>query len=207
MRFDEQGGMLTFGEFPQLQTERLILRRMTLDDLGFYFRHFSDPDIARLTAFEPPRDLKAAEEELRMFCIDNFQQGTGIRWGIEGKGEHKLIGTCGYHQWAKGDFRARIGYDLGAPYRRQGLMTEALRAMIRYGFEAMRLNRIEVLTSPQNIASIRLLRKLGFTREGVLREYTHFRGSFEDDSCLALLRSEWSRQEAPPAKPLNNAAR
>lgn len=179
------------GVFPRLVTPRLLLREMTLDDAEFYLHHFSDPTVVELTAFEAPRNLVAAREELVEYCIRLFPEGKGIRWGIELRDRPGLIGTCGYHAWSQENFRARIGYDLASDQRRKGLMTEALEGMISCGFERLGLHRIEALTDPRNAASIALLRRLGFLEEGVLRENTHFRGRFIDDVCFALLRPEW----------------
>jgi len=190
--FDEGGRVVAFGEFPRLETERLVLRRMTLDDAEFYLRHFSAPDIVELTAFEAPKDLEAARTELRAYCIENFDRNTGIRWGISRKPDPALIGTCGFHQWVReGGHRARIGFDLVAAHRRKGIMTEALTAMLAYGFEGMRLHRAEALVDPGNIGSIRTLEGLGFRREGVLREDAIFRGRFTDDAVYSLLEQEW----------------
>ena len=201
MTLDESGRMVAFGEFPRLETERLVLRRMTLDDAEFYLRHFSDPDIVELSAFEAPRDIEAARAELLAYCIENFERSTGIRWGISRKPDPALIGTCGFHQWVKeGGYRARIGYDLAAAHRRKGIMTEALAAMLAYGFGTMRLHRIEALVDPRNIGSVRTLEKLGFHLDGVLREDSCFRGRFIDDAVYSLLEQEW-RARRPAAGP------
>lgn len=179
--------------FPTLQTERLVLREITLDDAEFWVRNFSDPEVVELTAWEPPRDLDAAKDEITQYCIRPFREATGIRWGIALRGGPDLIGTLGYHQWVReGAHRARMGYDLLREHRRRGIMTEAMRAVLAYGFTAMGLHRVEVLTDPVNTASIRLAERLGFHRDGTLRENTYFRGRFIDDVVFSLLRQEWS---------------
>jgi ribosomal-protein-alanine N-acetyltransferase len=192
MKHDEEGNVVGFETFPQLETERLVLRRMSLDDADFYFKHFSDPDIVELTAFDGPKDFEAATKELQEYCLDNFVNDTGIRWGIARKGNPDLIGTCGFYKWVKHVRRAEIGYDLAATFRRQGIMTEALTAMINYLFGPLQLNRLEAFTDPRNDGSNRLLQNLGFKREGVLREYTYFHGRFLDDYLYALRKSDWS---------------
>ena len=192
MKTDEAGRMVEFGEFPELGTKRLVLRRMTLADAEFYLRHFSDPDIAELTAFDAPENIDKARQELLEFCIKPFEENKGIRWGIVLKGETELAGTIGYHQWVKaGGYHARVGYDLSAAHRRRGIMTDALMAVLRYGFETMRLNKVEACTDPRNVASIRLLMRLGFHQDGVLRENTHYHGRFIDEVVFSLLASEW----------------
>ncbi len=178
--------------FPVLQTERLVLREITVDDAEFWMRNFSDPEVVELTAWEPPRDLEAAKEEIVRFCARPFQEATGVRWGIAFRGSSDLIGTLGYHQWVReGAHRARMGYDLLREHRRKRIMTEAMRAALMYGFTTMDLHRIEVLIDPANTASIRLVEGLGFRRDGTLRENTYFRGRFIDDVVFSLLRQEW----------------
>ncbi len=180
------------GPFPVLETERLVLREITLDDAAFWLRNFSDPDVVELTAFEPPANLDAAKEEILLYAIRLFEQGNGFRWGITVRPSRELVGTLGYHMWVReGGNRARVGYELLRDYRRRGIMTEALRAVLAYGFGTMGLNRVEALVDPKNTASIGLVEKLGFHREGILRENTHFRDRFVDDAVYALLAREW----------------
>lgn len=179
--------------FPVLDTKRLLLREITLDDAEFWMRNFSDPDVVELTAYEPPRDLEAAKSEILQFCIRPFRESTGIRWGIALRGNPDLMGTLGYHQWVReGAHRARMGYDLLREHRRKGIMTEAVRAALGYGFTTMGLHRVEALTDPANAASLRLVERLGFHRDGTLRENTFFRGRFIDDVVFSLLRQEWA---------------
>jgi ribosomal-protein-alanine N-acetyltransferase len=199
--------MVEFGEFPELETRRLVLRRMTLADAEFYLRHFSDPDIVELTAFDAPENIGKARQELLEFCIKPFEENKGIRWGIVLKGETELAGTIGHHQWVKaGGYHARVGYDLVAAHRRRVIMTEALRAVLRYGFETMRLNKVEACTDPRNVASIRLLERLGFRQDGVLRENTCYHGRFIDEVVFSLLASEWRNVAHVAAEPVEPAS-
>jgi ribosomal-protein-alanine N-acetyltransferase len=190
MRRDESGRVAGFGDFPLLQTRRLNLRRMTTEDAAFYLELFSDPDVVELTSQEAPRGIEGATKELLEYCVQLFEENKGIRWGIERKG---LIGTIGYHHWVKEAFRASVGYDLVASSRRQGFMTEALSEVLRFGFMEMRLNKVEAHVNLRNKASIRLLHKLGFRQEGVLRDETFFHGRFVDKICFGLLVREWEK--------------
>ncbi len=178
--------------FPVLETDRLVLREITVDDAAFWLRNFSDPDVVELTSFEPPADLEAAKAELVRYAVRPFEAGTGIRWGVALRPSHELVGTLGYHAWVReGGNRARAGYDLLREHRGRGIMTEAMRAILAYGFGTMALNRVEVLIDPKNAPSIRLVERLGFRREGIFRENTYFRGRFIDDAVYALLANEW----------------
>lgn len=180
-------------EFPQLETSRLTLREMTLDDVEFYFHHFNNEKIVEGSIFPGPKSLETAKKELELYCVNPFKENRGIRWGIIRREHDELIGTCGYYDWNKTAHRAEIGYDLEPAYWGQGIMTEALQAALQYGFERMRLNRIQVLIDSKNTRSVKLVDKLGFKREGVLRQYSHFNGQFRDEICFSLLKEEWTR--------------
>jgi len=182
-----------YSEFPQLETDRLILREMKLDDVGFYFRHFNNDKIVEGSCHPGPESLEAAKGELERYCIKPFKENRGVRWGIVRKGIEELIGTCGYYDWNKKARRAEIGYDLDPAYWRQGIMIEALRAMLGYGFKKMELNRIQAIIDSKNTRSIRLVQRLGFKKEGVLRQNSYFNGQFRDDAIFSLMKKEWTR--------------
>lgn len=93
--------------FPQLETDTLILREMTLDDVEFYFRHFNNYKIVEGSCHVGPESLEAAKEELERYCIKPFIENKGVRWGIVRKGSKELIGTCGYYDWNKTAHRAK----------------------------------------------------------------------------------------------------
>jgi len=116
-------------------------------------------------------------------------QGPRVIW----RGSSKLIGSCGFYKWVKEEARsAEIGYDLNPAYWGKGIMAESLETMIRFGFERMSLNRIRVLIPSHNDPSMRLVQRLGFKKEGVLRDRAYFQGRYVDDVCFSLLRREWS---------------
>jgi len=184
-----------FKRFPRLETDRLILREVTIKDAEWYLEHFSRKEIVHGQGFPPPTGMKAAREELQLYFVDLFKSRNGFRWGIEKKGEESLIGSCGYYKWLKPDgHQAEIGYDLDRPYWGQGIMTEALTTIIDFGFGKMKLNRIELLVLPGNERSIGLAKKLGFKKEGVLREH----GFDEkmrpvDEVIFSMLRKDWTK--------------
>lgn len=182
-----------FGAFPQLKTDRLILREMTLDDVEFYFRHFNNEKIVEGSCFPGPGSLEAARAELERYCITPFKENRGIRWGLVRKGCDELIGTCGYYDWNKTARRAEIGYDLAPSYWGHGIMAEALRAVLKYGFEKMELNRIQAIIDSKNVRSMKLVNRLGFKKEGVLRQRSYFNGQFRDDVIFSLLKKEWMK--------------
>lgn len=179
-------------KFPQLETDRLILREMTLNDIEFYFYHFNNEKIIEGSCFPGPKNLEAARKELELYCINPFRENRGVRWGIARRGRKGLIGTCGFYDWNKTARRAEIGYDLDPEYWGQGIMTEALQAVLRYGFEEMGLNRIQAIIDSENVQSMKLVHRLGFKKEGVLRQRSYFGSRFRDDVCFSLLKQEWT---------------
>ena len=180
-------------EFPQLETDRLFLREMTIDDLKFYFRHFNNDKIVEGSCFPGPKSIEAARKELELYCIKPFKENRGIRWGIVRKAEGELIGTCGFYAWNKTAYRAEIGYDLNPAHWGQGIMTEALHAVLDYSFGKMGMNRTQAIIDSKNIRSIKVVRRLGFKKEGVLRENSYFNGQFRDEVCFSLLKNEWTK--------------
>ncbi len=177
--------------FPILRTKRLVLREVTAKDAPWYFKHFNTWEIVDGQEWPGPEDLKAARRELKLFFTDNFRNGTGIRWGITLKGSDELIGSAGFYKWDKKTSQVETGYDLDPKYTGQGMMTEAMSAMIQYAFGVMKVNRIEALVSPRNKGSLGLVRRLGFRKEGTLREHDFYKGRFVDDFLFALLKSDW----------------
>ncbi|WP_151737387.1 GNAT family N-acetyltransferase ['Paenibacillus yunnanensis' Narsing Rao et al. 2020] len=146
--------------YPELDTERLVLRPLTLADGEEVFRHFADADVVRFMDIEPCGSLDDALEIIQFHLDDS-----GCRWGLFDKAAGRLAGTCGYHCWSQEPVaKAEIGYDLSAAYWGQGLMKEALAAVIGFGFERMGLGMIEATVEPENARSLRVLEGLGFQR-------------------------------------------
>ena len=183
---------MTFSEFPDLETERLQLRRMTLDDAASLFDILANSDVTRDMGIEPFVNVGQAEGLIR-FMNDLFEQNIAFRCGIFRKDNNALMGTCGYNGWETNrGSRGEIAYDLGKAYWRRGYATEAVEALIKFGFETMRIYRIEAFTNLDATPSIRLLRKLGFQEDGILRGYANFHGEFWDQRCFSLIRKDRS---------------
>ncbi|MBI9045932.1 MAG: GNAT family N-acetyltransferase [Anaerolineaceae bacterium] len=176
--------------FTNLQTERLILRQLTMEDIDFVFQHFHDHSVNQYLMDEPPVADVAQAQEIIEFYLEP-EGKTHNRWGIVRKTDNLLIGTCGYHKWSQAYCRAEIGYDLSPAFWGQGYMSEALRAVIHNGFERMGLNRIDALVYIKNDPSLQLLKKLGFKQEGLLRDYFCLDGVFYDHYLFSLLQREW----------------
>jgi ribosomal-protein-alanine N-acetyltransferase len=166
--------LFVFDKFPILETERLILREITADDVEGIIAMYGDTETM----------------EIIEWCAQIFRDKSGLRWGITLKGNDNLIGTCGYHYWLPQHRRAEIGYDLARQYWRQGIMTEAARVMLQFGFERMNLYRIEADVTVGNDASAALLEKLNFKREGLWRHRVFARQQFWDLRQFGLLKDD-----------------
>jgi ribosomal-protein-alanine N-acetyltransferase len=149
-------------------------------------------DVGAWLEIDPILSIQQAEERVRG-RMGLFRDKMGVRWAITLRADpRRLVGSCGYFSVRRGTATVETGYELHPDYWRQGLMTEALQAMIQYSFSDQALlpvHRIEALVAPGNIASIRLLEKLGFAREGLRREFGFWGGRYQDVYLYALLDS------------------
>lgn len=180
-----------FEEFPTLETARLTLRELTLDDSEGVWQIRGDPEVTRLNIGAPYQSIAQANTLIQDIRL-GYQIRQEIRWGITLKPDTTVVGLIGFNYWDRVNHRGSLGYDLARAYWRKGIMFEALTAVIAFGFNQMRLNRIEADTSAVNSASAELLRKLGFQQEGTQREQYYEDGLYHDLWLFALLRREWA---------------
>ncbi|WP_219836796.1 GNAT family N-acetyltransferase [Paenibacillus sp. R14(2021)] len=176
--------------FPTLETERLVLRQLRGEDAEDLFHYFAMDEVTRYYDVDSFTEQKQAEE-----LINNWQQrfdrSLGYRWGITHKTEDRVIGTCGFHNWTKEHMKSEIGYELSPSVWNRGIMTEVLKAVIQFGFEELRLNRIEACIDPANSRSRKLLLRSGFLEEGLLREYFFEKNQFMDAAIFSLLKKDY----------------
>lgn len=182
-----------FQAFPHLETERLVLRRLHLSDAKSLFAILADEEVTKFYDDEAFTEISQAREQLESWA-GGFDARRCVRWGITLREDANVIGTCGYYGFHGWHARASIGYELARSYWRQGIMTEALDAIIGFGFREVGLNRIQAVLMPENEGSNKLLEKLGFQREGVLRGYENWgEKGYVDVLMFSLLRHEYER--------------
>jgi [ribosomal protein S5]-alanine N-acetyltransferase len=180
-----------FQNFPQLETERLILRRMQTSDAEALFRILSDEEVTRHYDDAAFTQLSQASEQIEAW-ESGYAHRRCIRWGITLKEEYVVIGSCGFYGIHPWHLRGSIGYELARPFWRKGIMAEAITALLNLGFGELGLNRIDAVVIPENVASIRLLEKLGFCNEGLLHGYENWDSKgFVDLYMLAISRKAW----------------
>ena len=181
-----------FAHFPQLEAGDLCLRALRPEDTDCLYTIFSDKLVTEHYDLDTLTDPSQARDLIERFN-HRFDNRIGMRWAIvRTQSPEVVIGTCGYNIWIQPSARAVLGYDLGRRYWRRGIMSMALQATLRFGFQQMALNRIEALAFTENTASRRLLEKLGFSCDGVLREYELVSGRFVDMAMYSLLRREFT---------------
>jgi ribosomal-protein-alanine N-acetyltransferase len=144
--------------FPRLETERLVLRNLRSDDVPALFQNYSDQEITQYFFERPFSRLEQAQDIVRAFIQEN-EQGQGLTWAVTHKGDDTLIGTCGYQ--VESARCAEVGFDLAKTHWGQGLMSEAVRAVIRYGFEHVGFDEIKAHTYAKNVRAVRLLERVG----------------------------------------------
>jgi len=179
-----------FDSFPELNTNRLFLREISQEDAEAIFDYFSMDIVTEYYDLETFDEIIEAKQLIKAFR-HRYLENKAIRWGIVLKGENRLIGTCGFHSIEFEHDKLEIGYELHPTYWKRGIMTEAITAIIKIGFESMNANRIEAFYDPDNVASEQLLKKVGFQKEGVLRERFFEKGQYVDATVASYLRRDY----------------
>lgn len=178
---------------PMLETERLILRPFREEDKDFVLEHFSKYEINEYSSF---KDLETMEEAIELYerLFSPSANPDAFRLVMVLKETGAPIGTLGFHRYSKQDNRAELGYDMMKAYWGRGLMIEAVREIIRYGFMEMDLNRIEADANAKNVRSTKLMLNIGFKREGTLRQKFFYKGGFHDAEIFSILKEDWKRK-------------
>lgn len=180
-----------FDVVPDLCTQRLRLRRIVAGDLPAWAEIWNSPDVMRYLI-----DFETMPDDSEVWSIIEwagriFRQKTGIRWAVTLKPSDRMIGSCGFHLYDPRNRNLEIGYELRHDFWRQGIMSEAVDALLQFCFERLAAHRVEANVAVGNEASAALLRVLGFTREGVWRERVYRRGAFHSLWQFSLLAPEY----------------
>jgi ribosomal-protein-alanine N-acetyltransferase len=176
-------------KLPSLETPRLRLRKLKMEDAPDVFIYASDSQVTRHLRFAEHHSLADSRAYLERLLLrpDN---SADLAWGIEAKETRRIIGGCRLNCELE-NCRAELGYVLARKWWGQGLATEAVRAVLHFAFTQIRLNRIEARCFPEHTASIRVLEKCGFRFEAVLRQCEMIKGEFADLKVYSLLRDEF----------------
>ncbi|MEZ5016786.1 MAG: GNAT family protein [Flavipsychrobacter sp.] len=172
-----------------LTTPRMVLEEITPESLAYIMANNTDEEIKNIMGYDDA-GLALAKERLEKGMT--YYHITFKYWLLKDKTNNNTIGTCGFYRVYPDHDRAEIGYVMtGISYREQGLMKEAAQRILKYGFEEMKMHRIEAFASPTNTPSIKILEGLGMSYEGLMKEHFLKNGLYEDSACYAILKSEY----------------
>jgi RimJ/RimL family protein N-acetyltransferase len=181
---------------PTLTTARLRLRPFTSADADALFALHSSVDVLRYWD-SPPWSERARAERFIEACGRMAQDGSGARLAMDRVSDKAFIGWCALVRWNPDYRSASMGYCLDDAAWGQGYATEAGRAVLQWAFDTLDLNRVQAETDTRNAASARVLEKLGFVREGTLREDCVVNGEVSDSWVYGLIRREWRPSSEP----------
>lgn len=177
---------------PDLMTPRLRLRKLNMRDAQDIYRYSRDPEVARHVLWEAHRSIGDSRAYLR-YMLRRYRSHEPASWGIELIETGRIIGTIGFMWVQEDNAAAEVGYSLARDCWGRGFMTEALRAVIQYGFDHMSLNRIEAQHETTNPASGAVMRKCHMQHEGTLRSRLYNKGRYVDVELYAILKRDFNR--------------
>lgn len=179
---------LVFDQFPILNLAKINLRQIVKADAQDYYNFITHEGVTKyLSDQDIPKDLAGAEEEVA-YWSGLFPQRRSIYWAVVTKDTDKLIGTCGFNNWSRVNARAEISYDISHDYWNQGIATEAVTAISNFALDVMLVNRVQATVVFDNVASMRVLEKSGYVREGKLANYYVLRGKVMDGFMYSKVR-------------------
>ena len=174
---------------PRLETKRLVLRKLEIADADDIFEYARDPEVTRFMTFETHKTIDDAKGFID-FVLDRYNRNEAGEWGIELKKSVKLIGTIGIANFDQKNSCITIGYILAKQYWGKGIVTEAVKRIIRFAFEDMKINRVEAYHFIGNDASGRVMQKAGMQYEGILRQKLFAGGEYRDVKQYAVLKDD-----------------
>ena len=179
-----------FSNLPELHTPRLTLRRMRVGDSFDMFEYACREDVTEYLLWKPHPDESYTREYLQ-FVATHYEIGDFFDWAIVWNEQDKMIGTCGFTKFDYNHNVGEIGYVINPLYRGMEIADEAVMAVMRFGFEVLKLNRIEAKFMAENTASRRVMEKTGMTFEGFLRKAMKIKGEYETIGICSILRDEF----------------
>lgn len=180
-----------FTHFPTLETERLILRKITQKDAEDIHAYASNEEVTTYVTWENHKTLDDTRAFIN-YALMQYENKQVAPWGIEYKENGKLIGTIDFVSWQVEDHVAEIGYVLAPEYWGKGIMTEAANEVIAFGFNKMDVVRIQAKCFVENHGSARVMEKIGMSLEGIMRKGMFIKGKHQDLSIYSILQEEFS---------------
>lgn len=186
-----------FSNIPTLSTERIIMRKITIDDVDDMYEYSKDSNVTKYLTWSPHADMVYTLEYVN-YLQSRYRSGDFYDWGVTLKESGKMIGTCGFTRFDYANNSAEIGYVLNPRFHGLGIATEVTARVIEFGFETLGLNRIECKFMIENAASRRVMEKNGMTFEGVRREGMLIKGEYRNIGVCSILKSEYNCNKGNP---------
>ncbi len=178
--------------FPVINLDGYTLREQQDKDVENFYKYYTDPEVNKYILTEVPQSLEDGRREL-YYWRNVFYNNDGIYFAIADKTDDQMIGSIGLTSHSSYHNRIELSYDMAKEFWHKGIMTQAVKAALNYGFRTMRINRIEAVTAIDNEPSIRLLERCGFQCEGRLRQHRYHRGALVDVYMFSILQEEFFR--------------
>lgn len=178
-------------EQPTFETKRLVLRSLCIDDVDDIFEFSSDPEVAHHMTWE----VNTNKSETLLFInsvLEGYKAGVSADWAIVEKISQKVIGMCSFVDWSNEHSNAVLGYVINQSYWGNGYAAEAANELLKYGFQTLQLHRIEAHCDIDNLASEKVMKKLGMSFEGLLRQNQYIKGAFRDTKIYGILQEDYS---------------
>lgn len=179
-----------YGSLPKLNTPRLKLRKVSEADKYDLFAYASNDEVTKYVMWDTHKSM-ADTEGFISYAMDQYKNKNVAPWAIEYKETGKFIGTIDFVWWKPAYFSAEIGYVISPEYWGKGITTEAAKAIIQFGFEKMELVRIQARCFDENIASARVMEKVGMIYEGTHRKEMYIKGRHRDIRMYSILREDF----------------
>jgi len=174
-----------------LLTPRMLLRPLRMDDASAVFHYAHDPEVAQYTKWEAHRTVEDSRRFIEQ-TIAEYQRGVNAELAMELKSDKKVIGTCGLINVSADHCRAELVFAMAKEHWGGGIMGEALKATLTFGYGALQLNRIWAKVDPDNMKTVLVLKRASWQFEGTLRQDVKVRGTFRDVKLYSLLKKEFA---------------
>lgn len=176
-----------------IETKDLILRRFEFSDCEAMLKNWIADEKVQAMYFEPAYKTKEAVDELLSKYINAYESSDCYRWAIVLKKSGECIGQIAYFLVDSKNNFAEIEYCIGAAFQNNGFATQAAKAVIKYGFEKIKLHKVQICHTSKNPRSKRVIEKCALKLDGVLRDYFFVNGDYQDRLYYSILANEYEK--------------
>ncbi|GAB3535547.1 GNAT family N-acetyltransferase [Pontibacter brevis] len=180
-----------FNQLPSIETQNLLLRKVTLSDAEDVFAFTSDSRTSERLTWEPHKDVDHTRNFLRSL-IEKYEQNVAAQWAVCLRSTNKVIGFCGFINYHEEHKKGEVAYVLSPEHWGKGYLTEGLNAIIQHCFTFFDFNRIEAKCEADNIASEKVMQKVGMKSEGYMRRYIIRKGNVHDYKLYSIIKEDYS---------------